>query len=155
MALERLFSSEELLKLELSRKPPETVDEILADIHTSDSIRDSAAPYGAAAPAEPLHTIRDYLALPDDQRVELIDGVFYDMASPSRLHQAILGHLHVQLYACTESHPECELFLSPSDVRLNSDDYTVVQPDLYVICSQNEQEKFPVCGNTGSLILNI
>ena len=144
-------------------KPPETVDDILADIHAADAARqarirekqeyespsssspgavhESAAPYGAAARAEPLHTIRDYLELPDDQRVELIDGVFYDMAGPSRLHQAILGHLHAQLYPFAENHPECELFLSPSDVRLDRDDYTVVQPDLYIICRQDEQEK--------------
>ena len=144
-------------------KPLETVDDILAEIHAGDAarqarmreqqgyeypasaspdtVRESAAPYGAAVPAEPLHTIRDYLELPDDQRMELIDGVFYDMAGPANIHQAILGHLHAQLYPCAENHPECELFLSPSDVRLDRDDYTVVQPDLYIICRRDEQEK--------------
>lgn len=38
-------------------------------------------------------TIADYYALPDDKRVELIDGVFYDMASPSLLHQQLLVQL--------------------------------------------------------------
>ena len=32
-------------------------------------------------------TIEDYLALPDDRRVEMIDGVFYDMAAPTLTHQ--------------------------------------------------------------------
>ncbi len=34
------------------------------------------------------YTIEDYYALPDEQRVELINGVFYDMASPTVRHQS-------------------------------------------------------------------
>lgn len=146
-----------------SDRPPETAESILAEIHAFDaahpkpsreisryrrpalsdtgSARESAAPYEAAVRQERLYTLEDYLRLPDDQRVELIDGVFYDMAGPSSIHQAILGHLHGSLYACAEKHPECELFLSPSDVRLDNDDYTVVQPDLYIICRRSAEEK--------------
>lgn len=146
-----------------SDKPPETVESILAEIHAFDaahpkpsrtipryirpasastgSVQESAAPYETAAREERLYTLEDYLQLPDDQRVELIDGVFYDMAGPASIHQAILGHLFAALYPCAEKHPECELFLSPSDVRLDNDDYTVVQPDLYVICRRSAEEK--------------
>ena len=31
-------------------------------------------------------TLADYLALPDDIRIEMIDGVFYEMAWPSFAH---------------------------------------------------------------------
>ena len=34
-------------------------------------------------------TVEDYYNLPPNIRVELIDGVFYDMASPSSVHQLI------------------------------------------------------------------
>ena len=44
-----------------------------------------------------LYTLEDYLRLPDDQRVELIDGVFYDMAAPTTIHQSIAGFLHKKL----------------------------------------------------------
>jgi transcriptional regulator with XRE-family HTH domain len=37
------------------------------------------------------YTVDDYRALPDEQRVELIDGYFYDMAAPTPLHQLIAG----------------------------------------------------------------
>lgn len=37
-----------------------------------------------------MYTIEDYYAIPDERRVELIDGVFYDMASPSFAHQVII-----------------------------------------------------------------
>ena len=36
------------------------------------------------------HTLKDYYALPEEHRAELIDGVFYDMAAPSLRHQSIL-----------------------------------------------------------------
>ena len=43
------------------------------------------------------YTTKDYFALPEDARTELIDGVFYDMVSPSVIHQLIAGQIFVQL----------------------------------------------------------
>ena len=34
-------------------------------------------------------TLEQYEALPEDRRVEVFDGVVYDMASPSQIHQAL------------------------------------------------------------------
>ena len=50
------------------------------------TLRESQFEYGTS-PQNHLYTLEDYYALPDDRRVELIDGVFYDMAAPSWLHQ--------------------------------------------------------------------
>ena len=44
-------------------------------------VREPATNYDAAL-KQKLYTIEDYYALPDERRVELIDGVFYDMAAP-------------------------------------------------------------------------
>ena len=83
------------------------------------------------------HTIDDYYALPDDRRAELIDGVFYDMAAPHYVHQAVLGKLYSLLDSCIHAHHmPCRVFPSPCDVRLDNDDYTMVQPDLVIICSR-------------------
>lgn len=85
------------------------------------------------------YTLDDYYALPDEQRVELIDGVFYDMAAPTSLHQLILMHLSYLFHDCAEQHDmPCEVFASPLDVRLDRDNYTMVQPDLLVICSPQD-----------------
>ena len=98
-------------------------------------LRETAPAYTSKVPGE--YTVEDYYALPDDRRVELIDGVFYDMAGPSHLHQQILGQLYLQFHACAEAHGDgCDVYLSPCDVRLDSDDKTMVQPDLFVVCRE-------------------
>ena len=82
------------------------------------------------------YTAADRDALPDDVRTELIDGVLYDMASPKPLHQLITGELYTQLYRCIEDaeREDCVILTAPSDVWLNRNDKTVVQPDIYIIC---------------------
>ena len=85
-------------------------------------------------PDQGKYTIDDYYALPDERRVELIDGIFYDMAAPTPVHQIILPQLYLQLASCAEAHPECEVFIAPCDVRLDRDDRTMVQPDVFIIC---------------------
>lgn len=102
----------------------------------ADKVSDSGAVYGAAG-KERLYTIDDYYALPEDQRVELIDGKFYDMGAPALIHQKILGDLYILFREFADKHAlPCEVFLSPCDVRLDRDNYTMVQPDLLVFCHE-------------------
>ena len=35
----------------------------------------------------PTITLEQYEALPENRRVEVFDGIVYDMASPSQIHQ--------------------------------------------------------------------
>ena len=44
-----------------------------------------------------FYTEDDYYNLPENVRAELIDGQFYDMAAPSRIHQEILSSLHLEI----------------------------------------------------------
>ena len=104
--------------------------------HENDHIREPRAAYGPD-PNQGHYTIEDYYALPEERRVELIDGWIYDMAAPSMVHQLILGELHLQLAPCVEKHPGCHIFFAPFDVRLDNDDYTMVQPDLAIICGND------------------
>jgi len=102
----------------------------------SNMLHESPFQYGTS-PRKKLYTLDDYYALPEERRVELIDGVFYDMAAPSALHQLILGHLYSLLRECMQKHDSpCEVLLSPFDVRLDKDNYTMVQPDLLIICHE-------------------
>ena len=118
---------------DLSGVPLETVQKIFS--------------YAAYSPSsDALAAIADYLALPDDRRVELIDGKFYDMAAPNTRHQIIIGQLHLQFQACAQAHPGCMVLLSPVDVMLDMDDRTVVQPDLMVLCDLSKLRKGRVFG---------
>ena len=142
LALEKIFAKE---PEEKAGKRKVSYSDLPAP--KSHSLREEAAsfvvPY-PGAPGDPNqgnYTLDDYYALPDERRVELIDGVIYDMSCPLRVHQAILGQLHLQLAPCVEEHPECELFFAPADVRLDNDNKTILQPDLYIVCGKNETDK--------------
>lgn len=85
------------------------------------------------------YTLQDREALPEEIRTELIDGVIYLMASPNRTHQIISGQIYYQLCDYIYSKGgSCTPFTAPSDVRLDRDDFTVVQPDVYIICAHEE-----------------
>ena len=88
---------------------------------------------------EKRYTYADYCSWSDCERWELIDGAAYAMSpAPSWIHQAISGNLYVQLFRYLQGKP-CKVFAAPFDVRLNADteDDTVVQPDLVVICDRS------------------
>ena len=83
------------------------------------------------------------LNLPDGMRVELIDGVIYEMSAPTLTHQTISFY-----FARTfddfirKNKGKCKVYISPVDVRLEfaTTDMTVVQPDVLVICDRSKDE---------------
>ena len=84
-------------------------------------------------------TLEDYLALPDDRRVEMIDGVFYDMAAPTLIHQIIsdeIGRCFGDFIK--KNRGKCISFTAPVDVQLFHDDKTIVQPDVFVVCDRDK-----------------
>lgn len=102
-------------------------------------IREGAVAYdgesGGKKPGQ--FTIEDYYNLPDDKRVELIDGVFYDMAAPSITHQIINGSVYNQITNyIKEKKGRCLPLVSPVDVKLDADNKTMVQPDVLVVCDR-------------------
>ncbi len=92
-------------------------------------------------------TLQEYYALPDDRRVELIDGIFYDMAAPSTLHQHIAGMVYRWISEFIEENGgECIPFISPVDVQLDCSVKTMIQPDVIIVCDPKKVKHFGIYG---------
>ena len=98
-------------------------------------------------PRQGFYTIDDYLALPDDQRVELIDGVIYDMGAPTIPHQLIGGFIYSQfLQYVKQNGGKCMPFIAPTDVQLDCDNRTIVQPDVMIVCDRSKINRQRIFG---------
>ncbi|MFP5436203.1 MAG: Uma2 family endonuclease [Bacteroidia bacterium] len=108
------------------------------------------------------YSYADYLTWTFQDRLELLKGKVFKMSpAPGRTHQKIVGRLHIQL-AKNFARGKCQLYLSPFDVRLlnrkkstpDKDVYTVVQPDLCVICDEDKLEERG-CNGAPDLVIEI
>ncbi|MBL7796782.1 MAG: Uma2 family endonuclease [Saprospiraceae bacterium] len=96
------------------------------------------------------YSYADYLTWRFEERVELIWGkVFRLFPAPSLKHQKVSTALLRGLLAHFEKHT-CNVFHAPFDVRLldqkksvraNKDIFTVVQPDICVICDDTKLDE--------------
>lgn len=100
-------------------------------------VRETQAAYMTKRQGE--YTLEDYYQIPDDRRVELIDGVIYDMSSPTSAHQIIAGLIYARLLAFVSAQQGgCLPMISPIDVQLDQDNRTMVQPDVIVVCDRDK-----------------
>lgn len=84
------------------------------------------------------HTIEEYFALPDDVRKELINGRFYDMCTPTYVHQALAGEVYASLLSQIRARKgKCRPFISPIAVQLDQDNKTVLEPDVIIVCNKD------------------
>ena len=122
-----------------------------------DMIRESGVAYNYQSPKKEQgeYTLEDYYALPEERRVELIDGVIYDMAAPGNLHQALVMKISARLeQIAAKGGEKCMVYQAPFDVQLDQDDYTMVQPDISVICNRDRLRKFG-CFGAPDLVVEI
>lgn len=87
------------------------------------------------------HTLDDFYALPPERRAELIDGIFYDMSAPSLNHQTILFELGVAFRDYIRRKKlSCRVFVAPCDVCLDQDVFTMMEPDVFIVCDPKKIE---------------
>ena len=93
------------------------------------------------------YTYADYLTWLDDKRRELINGVVHLMSpSASKRHADISENISWYIKGYIKKHKgDCKVYTAPFDVRLpangekeNDKIYTVVQPDICVICDPSK-----------------
>ncbi|WP_293303731.1 Uma2 family endonuclease [Pedobacter sp. UBA5917] len=93
------------------------------------------------------YSYADYMRFEFEERLEIIKGRIFKMSpAPSRIHQKILGRIHNPIYNILKGH-NCEVYMAPFDVRLakksknDKEVFTVVQPDIVVVCDQDKLDK--------------
>lgn len=103
------------------------------------------------------YTYADYLLWKIKERVELFKGKIFKMSpAPAFVHQKVSGNLHGILFSYFEG-KKCQLMTAPFDVRLpdkNGEIYTVVQPDLCIICDEHKIDE-KGCIGAPDLIIEI
>ena len=102
------------------------------DIQAPSCLQETAAPY----PSGPIHTLEDFLALPENQRAELVHGNLYLLAAPSRIHQKVSFQISRCIGNFIDANKgKCEVYPAPFDVYLFGDDSIIYEPDISVICN--------------------
>lgn len=103
------------------------------------------------------YTYAEYLKWPEDVRWELLEGVAYNIAAPSRRHQEVSGELFYQIRSYLDGKP-CKIYTAPFDVRFgepgDEDEQTrnVVQPDISVICDESKLDEKGCLGSPDLII---
>lgn len=104
-------------------------------------MRETAVQYLAEDYEEPkgTYTLDDYYALPEDQRVELIDGEFFEMLAPSVGHQYVSMEMSLSIGMFIKSKKgKCIVLVAPVDVQLDCDDKTMLEPDVLILCDKSK-----------------
>ena len=84
-------------------------------------------------------TLEQYEALPAGERIEVFDGIAYNMASPSQIHQSISMQLSTIIHNyILRRKGACSIFSAPFDVLLSDRPLLIVQPDIMVICDKSK-----------------
>lgn len=99
------------------------------------------------------YTYADYLQWKFEERLELIKGKIFRMSpAPNKVHQIISRNLLVE-FATFLKKKKCQVFAAPFDVRLpvknkkkDNEIYTVVQPDICVVCDEAKLDERGCCG---------
>lgn len=109
------------------------------------------------------YTFADYLTWKFTERVEIIRGKLFKMAMPSEKHQRVSSNLH-RLFANYLYKKPCRVYHPPFDVRLekplhhrkimDKSVYTVVQPDITVVCDLSKIDN-KGCMGAPDLIIEI
>ncbi len=107
------------------------------------------------------YTYADYLVWQLSERIEILKGYIQKMAAPNPLHQEVSGELFNLLKNHLKTNKKtCKVYHAPFDVRLiknserktDKEIYTVVQPDLCVICDLSKIDKRGCLGSPDFII---
>ena len=91
------------------------------------------------APEKKLYAWDDIIALPDGRRAELINGQWFEMATPNARHQEIVmivaGELREHI---KKKGGDCKIFPAPFAVFLTENIHNWLEPDISVVCDRDK-----------------
>ena len=94
---------------------------------------------------EQKYSYADYSTWDENERWEILDGVPYMQAAPSRIHQEISLSLLMQFGNYLQGKP-CKVYHAPFCVRLDienndNDIKNVVEPDITIVCDSSKLDE--------------
>ncbi len=107
------------------------------------------------------YTYANYLTWAFDERVELFKGKIHKIGStPKRIHSEVREKIVMGIWEFIKP-KACEIYTAPFDVRLNKNqnlshqnNYTVVQPDVCVVCHKSILDDLG-CNGAPDLIIEV
>ncbi|QNN40285.1 Uma2 family endonuclease [Pedobacter roseus] len=94
-----------------------------------------------------IYSYADYMRFEFEERLEIIKGRVFRMSpAPSHIQQGVLTNIFGLIYNTLQG-KSCRVYSAPFDVRLakknqiDKEIYTVIQPDLVVICDQSKLDE--------------
>jgi Uma2 family endonuclease len=100
----------------------------------------------------PRYSYADYLLFKVEERLEIIKGRLLKMSAPNRIHQEISAFVHNTIFNFLKNR-NCRAYTAPFDVRLpvknnkkDNEIFTVVQPDIVVVCDLTKLDDRGCCG---------
>ncbi|SDJ03613.1 type II toxin-antitoxin system prevent-host-death family antitoxin [Natribacillus halophilus] len=121
----------------------------------ADTVREERSEYRSSSD---WVTYEEFLELTEasEQRFELIDGVIYNLASPSYKHQHVVGEIYGTFYNWFKRNT-CEPLTSPFDVTFfkEKNNICVVQPDIVVICDKDNLDENDKYQGTPTLVVEV
>ncbi|WP_100011763.1 type II toxin-antitoxin system prevent-host-death family antitoxin [Lentibacillus sediminis] len=122
--------------------------------HDADVLKEGQAEYRSSS----WVTYEEFLELTEEsvQRFELIDGVIYNLASPSYKHQYAVGELFGAFHIWFKG-KNCVPLTSPFDVTFvkEEDNINVVQPDILVMCDKDNLDEKGKYKGTPTLVVEV
>lgn len=100
--------------------------------------------------------VEDIMQLCEGIRVEIIDGKFYTMTTPKRIHQFLSVNITSRMFNhIDKNNGKCHIYTAPLGVRLFADDETWVEPDILVVCKRKNILTDQGCNGAPDLVVEI
>jgi len=106
----------------------------------------AAAPFLNASRYQGEFTIQDIMCIPEDVKVELLEGCIFDLAQPSVNHQMIAAFIFNTIFNHIKDNNGACKTLYEVGVTFEEDENDYLVPDIVVVCNPEKIEENHILG---------